>query len=167
MKTLGNLAPTSVSALVSWLPYQTNNSSSCCSSSFIEIIASSLGSWTLYLFILSFCLFRVAPHGVWRFPGQGSNRSCSHGPTLQPQQRQIWAAPATYTWAHGNAGSLTHWSRPGIEPAISWFLVRFVSAAPGRELLLDSLIKRHLKEAKWGSQTRLYWNSCCSRSEQK
>ena len=33
---------------------------------------------------------------------------------------------ATYTTAHGNARSLTHWARPGIEPAISWFLVGFL-----------------------------------------
>ena len=31
-----------------------------------------------------------------------------------------------YTTAHGNAGSLTHWARPGIKPASSWILVRFV-----------------------------------------
>ena len=28
--------------------------------------------------------------------------------------------------AHDNAGSLTHWARPGIVPASSWMLVRFV-----------------------------------------
>ena len=28
----------------------------------------------------------------------------------------------TYTTAHGNAGSLTHGVRPGIEPASSWIL---------------------------------------------
>ena len=37
------------------------------------------------------------------------------------------AASATHTTAHGNAGSLTHWARPGIEPAVSWFLVGFVN----------------------------------------
>ena len=45
----------------------------------------------------------------------------------QPQQRQIQAASATYTTAHGNARSLTHCAKPGIEPATSWFLVRFVN----------------------------------------
>ena len=29
-----------------------------------------------------------------------------------------------------NAGSLTHWARPGIEPASSWMLVRSVSTVP-------------------------------------
>jgi len=31
------------------------------------------------------------------------------------------AVSATYTTANGNIGSLTHWARPGIEPATSWF----------------------------------------------
>ena len=42
----------------------------------------------------------------------------------QPQQQGILAANTTYTTAHGNARSLTHWARPGIEPASSWILVR-------------------------------------------
>ena len=36
---------------------------------------------------------------------------------------QLWA----YTTAHGNAGSLIHWAKPGIKPTISWMLVRFIS----------------------------------------
>ena len=32
------------------------------------------------------------------------------------------AMAATYATAWGNAGSLTHWARPGIEPASSWTL---------------------------------------------
>ena len=36
-------------------------------------------------------------------------------PRLQP----------TYTTAHGDAGSLTHGVRPGIEPSASWFIVGF------------------------------------------
>ena len=39
-----------------------------------------------------------------------------------------------YTTAHGNAGSLTHGARPGIEPVSSWMLVRFVSTEPRQEL---------------------------------
>ena len=45
----------------------------------------------------------------------------------RPQQCGIWAASAAYTTAQGNAGSLTHWARPEIEPAILWFLVGFVN----------------------------------------
>ena len=32
----------------------------------------------------------------------------------------------TYTTAHSNAESLTHWARSGIEPASSWSLDRFI-----------------------------------------
>ena len=38
------------------------------------------------------------------------------------------------TTAHCNPRSLTHWSRPGIKPETSWFLVGFVSTAPQWEL---------------------------------
>ena len=42
----------------------------------------------------------------------------------------------TYTTAHDNTGSLTHWAKPGIKPTTSWFLGGFVSTVPQRELLL-------------------------------
>ena len=46
--------------------------------------------------------------------------------------------------AHGNAGSLTHWARPGIQPMSSWILVGFVSTAPRRELHASTLLSRNL-----------------------
>ena len=45
---------------------------------------------------------------------------------------------AAYTTAHGNAGSPTHCTKPGIEPASSWILVRFFSAEPQWELFEQS-----------------------------
>ena len=48
----------------------------------------------------------------------------------QPQQRQTWASPATYPTACSNAGSLTYWARPGIEPTSSWILVGFLLTEP-------------------------------------
>ena len=48
----------------------------------------------------------------------------------KPQQCQTQAACVTCRTPHGNARSLTHWVRPGIEPTSSWILVRFVSAEP-------------------------------------
>ena len=48
-------------------------------------------------------------------------------PTPQPQQHQIQAASVTYTIAHGNAGSLTHRVRSGIEPSSSWILFGFIN----------------------------------------
>ena len=50
------------------------------------------------------------------------------------------ATAATLHKAHGNARSLTHWVRPGLEPATSWFLVGFVSAASHWQLLMNGLL---------------------------
>ena len=47
---------------------------------------------------------------------------------------QIQAESMTYTTAHGNTRSLTHWARPGIEPMSSRILVGFISTAPQWEL---------------------------------
>ena len=64
----------------------------------------------------------------------GFNWSYRHWPKPQPQQIGIQATSATYTIVHSNAGSLTDWVRPRIEPATSWILVRFISAEPQRKL---------------------------------
>ena len=60
---------------------------------------------------------------------------------------RIRAKSATYTTAHDNAGSLTQRARPGMEPANSWFLVGFVSAAPQRQLLvtINTVLKKLLR----------------------
>ena len=42
---------------------------------------------------------------------------------------RLWPTPQLTT----NARSLTHEARPGIEPSLSWFLVRFVSTVPRGE----------------------------------
>ena len=44
------------------------------------------------------------------FPVQGLNGSCSCRPTPEPQRCGIRAVSATYTTAHSNTGSSTHWA---------------------------------------------------------
>ena len=63
----------------------------------------------------------------------------SDSPRPTPHQCQIQAASGTCTTAQGNARSSNHWARPGIEPASSWMLVRFISAEPQRELPIQLL----------------------------
>ena len=70
-----------------------------------------------------FLLFRAAPAAY----GGSQARS------------QIKATVAGLHHIHGNAGSLTHWARQGMEPATSWFLVGFASAAPQGEFLVKFL----------------------------
>ena len=57
----------------------------------------------------------------------------------QPQQCRIWAKSVTYTAAYSNTRSITHWVRPGIQPASSWILVTLVTTEPWWELLFQSL----------------------------
>ena len=71
----------------------------------------------------------------------------------QPQQYQIQATSATYTTAHGNARSLTHWARPGTKAMFSWILVRFVSAEPRWELLKFGLAM----VVQFCENTKNYW----------
>ena len=66
------------------------------------------------------------------------------------------SASATYTAAHGNTGSLTHQGRPGIKPATSRFLVRFISTAPQWELQNAEILET---ANTWLSSTQK-WQQC-------
>ena len=63
----------------------------------------------------------------------------------EPQQCRIQAASATYTTAHSNAGMSTHWARPGIEPATSWFLIGFVNHCATTGTPISDFLKRSWK----------------------
>ena len=56
------------------------------------------------------------------------------------EQCQILAVSVTYTIAHSNTRSLTHWVRPGIESASPWLIMRFITlwATMGTPLTSDS-----------------------------
>ena len=89
-------------------------------------------SYTKFAIFLSFAFYSCTC-SMGEVPGYGSNQSYSCW--SQPQQWGIQAMSMTCTRAHGNAGSLTHLVRPGINPASSWIPVRFVSTVPQQELL--------------------------------
>ena len=89
------------------------------------------------LFLLFFFFFRASPVTYGSLQATGSYQGYNCRPTPQPQQCGIWATSANHSVAHSSARSLTHWARPGIEPACSWILVVFVSAEPQRELLFS------------------------------
>ena len=79
---------------------------------------SYLSRWP-YLFI-----FLPAAYGNSQARGQNQSFSCPP----QPQPLRIQAVSVTSAMAHGNAGSPTQWSEPGIEPTSSEVLVGFVTA---------------------------------------
>ena len=84
-------------------------------------IMSSANSEFYYFFSIFFS-FYCCTYSIWKSSGWQSNWSYSCRPMPQPQQHQIWATSVTYAAACGNARSLIHWARPGIEFASSWTL---------------------------------------------
>ena len=88
-----------------------------------------------FLVFLSFSATPVA-HGSSQARGP---IWCSRWPTPEPQQCGIQATSPTYTIAHSNAGSLTHWERPGIEPVYSRMLAGFTNHWVTEETLMAHL----------------------------
>ena len=88
-----------------------------------------------YLFIY-FCLFRATPaaYGVSQTRGQiEAIASALHQSHSNTRSSHVWI----YTTVHGNARSLTHSVRPGVEPVSSWMIVRFVPTEPRWELYIS------------------------------
>ena len=72
--------------------------------------------YVLYMYVCMYVFLNCCMRGIWNFLGQGLNWGCTC--TLwQPWKHWILAASATCVTACSNAGSLTHWAKPGIEPA--------------------------------------------------
>ena len=82
---------------------------------------NSLRSLISFLFLL----FMATPmaHGSSRARGQ--IRAAPAG--LHHSHSNVRFMSAACTTVHGNTGSLTHRVRPGIKPASSWILVRFLT----------------------------------------
>ena len=93
-----------------------------------------------FYFFLIFLIFRAAltEHGGsqarHRIGATAAGLHHSHS-NADPKHVCDLHHSSWYT-AHGNVGSLTHGVRPWIEPKTSWFVVRFISAAPQWELQL-------------------------------
>ena len=79
-------------------------------------------------FCFVFWSFWAAPMAYGSSQARSQSYSCQQ---CRPQQCRIQASSATYTRAHSNAGSLTHWMKPGIEPTSSWILDGFYWATMG------------------------------------
>ena len=77
-------------------------------------------------FLPSLLSLRTAPVAYGGSQARGPIRAVAaglhHSHSNSRSEPRLWP---TYTTAHGNAGSLTHWVRPGIRPSSSWMLVRF------------------------------------------
>ena len=87
-----------------------------------------------------FCLFRAAPPAYGSSQARGGIRDAAA--SLHHSHRDARSEPhlRPTPLAHGNAESLTHWARPGIEPTSSWILARFVTAGAMTETALPRLM---------------------------
>ena len=66
-----------------------------------------------------FCPFRAAPVAYGSSQTRGPVGAVAPGLCQSHSNGWIQAVSATYTTAHSNAGSLTHWARPEIKPVSS------------------------------------------------
>ena len=98
------------------------------------VIWNLLSPSFFYLFNY-FCLFRAATPALYG-GSQAKGQIGAVATALCHSHSNVRSKPhpVTYTTAHGNAGSLTQWARPGIKPASSWMLIRFISTEPWQEL---------------------------------
>ena len=88
---------------------------------------------TVLFFFFAFCFLGLYPQHK-EAPRLGAESELQLLAYTTATATPIQAVSVTYTAAHGKARSLTHWARPGTEPASSWILVRFVTVEPRREL---------------------------------
>ena len=77
-----------------------------------------------------------------------------------------------YTTAHGNLRSLTQWARPGIKPASSWMLIRFVTTEPWWKLQRWEVVTEEFKKNEEIRKTNITRNvgrsfSDCKQGEKK
>ena len=107
-----------------------HHSRNSCFLFFEKLFYGSIVDWLIDRFLL----FRTTPTANGGSQARGWTRATAAG--LRHSHSKAGSEPSvTYTTAHGHTGSLIHWVRPGIEPATSWFLVRFISSVPWWELL--------------------------------
>ena len=85
------------------------------------------GSLSVPNFSFFFFFFRAAPMAYEGSQARGLIGAVAASLCHSHSNAGSQAASSTYTTAQGTAGSLSHWTRPGIEPASSWMLVGFVN----------------------------------------
>ena len=83
-------------------------------------------------FLSCFLLFRATLRACGGFQARGRIRATAASLCLSHAKSEPHLQPTAQL---SNTGSLTHCTRPGIQPATSWFLDRLVSAAPWQELM--------------------------------
>ena len=102
------------------------------------------------------CLFRATPAACGSSQARGQIRAVAT--ILCHSHSNTGSKSAIYTTAHSNAGSLTHWATPEIEPTSSWILVGFVTNEPQWELLdtqiLNNILENRIQQMGFVSRSQ-------------
>ena len=100
---------------------------------YFHILHLHLSSVLNYYYYYYFCLVRATPEAYGGSQARGLMGAVAPG--LCHSHSNTGSEPCLWptATAHGNARSLTHWSRPGIEPVL--MVNRFISTEPRQELL--------------------------------
>ena len=100
-----------VFSTLSWATITTINFTIC--------IHTHIHTYIIYILYI-YIAFLGHTCGIWHMEVQ--NWMGAVAASLCHRQWVPKAMSETYTAAHGDAGSLTHWVRPGIKPASSWII---------------------------------------------
>ena len=104
----------------------------------------------IFILFIYFYLFRAAPAAYGDSQARGPIGAIATGLHHSHSNSRSKLCLQPTPTAHGNAGSLTQWARPGIEPRSSWMLVRFASSEPWWNSCLELFLN-------------LWWNKFISR----
>ena len=110
------------------LPY--SNRCLCCHQALFPLSLYLLIFFLFFSSLFFFLLFMAKPVAYGSSQARGRIRTTDASLHQSHSKARIQAASATYTIAHGNARSLTHWVKPGIKPAFPWILVGFSTSEP-------------------------------------
>ena len=88
-------------------------------------ISASIERIILCVCVCLFAFSRATPEAYGGAQARGLIRAIAASLRQSHSNAGIWAMSVTYTTAHSNAGSFTHWGRPGIVSTTAWFLVGF------------------------------------------
>ena len=103
-------------------------------------------------FSLSFSLFRTTPVAYGSSQARGQIRDIAA--SVHHSHSNVGSEPCLWP-AHGNAGSLTHRARPGMELMFSGILVEFITAEPQWELcVLWLLMGKTVLRVFWEAVSR-------------
>ena len=97
-------------------------------------VTSVEGLILFFFFFFIFWLFRAAPTAYGSYQARGSNWGCSFPAYTTATETMDLSRVCNLHHSSWQPKYLTDWAKPGIKPASSWILVRFITTKPWQDL---------------------------------